>query len=40
MIPFVDLKAQQRALEGPILDRIRGVLDHGRYILGPEVAEL
>jgi UDP-2-acetamido-2-deoxy-ribo-hexuluronate aminotransferase len=39
-IPFVDLAAQYRRL-GPEIDaRIRAVLDHGRFIMGPEVAEL
>lgn len=40
MIPFVDLKAQYRALESEIHERIRRVLDHGQYIMGPEVREL
>ncbi len=40
MIPFIDLEAQQRRL-GPRLEaRIRAVLGHGRFILGPEVGEL
>ncbi len=39
-IPFVDLKAQQARLK-PVLDaRMAAVLDHGRYIMGPEIAEL
>ena len=37
---FVDLKAQYRLLEESIDARIRAVLAHGQYILGPEVAEL
>jgi len=37
---FVDLRAQQERIRGRINERIRGVLDHGRYILGPEVTEL
>lgn len=37
---FIDLKSQQRRIR-PILDRrIAAVLDHGQYILGPEVKEL
>ncbi|MBL8363173.1 MAG: DegT/DnrJ/EryC1/StrS family aminotransferase [Rubrivivax sp.] len=37
---FTDLKAQYAALK-PIIDaRIQRVLDHGQYILGPEVAEM
>lgn len=37
---FVDLKAQYRRLHEPINARIQAVLDHGQYILGPEVGEL
>jgi len=37
---FIDLKAQYIALKADIEARIARVLDHGRYILGPEVAEL
>jgi len=37
---FVDLQAQYRQLKEPIDARIQAVLDHGRYILGPEVGEL
>lgn len=37
---FTDLKAQYRALRDDIDARIQRVLDHGQYILGPEVAEL
>lgn len=37
---FIDLKAQYRRIEGEINRRISGVLEHGQYILGPEVAEL
>jgi len=37
---FIDLQAQYRQLKEQIDTRIRRVLDHGRYILGPEVAEL
>ncbi len=40
LIPFIDLKAQRDALAGPVQDRIQQVLDHGRFILGPEVGEL
>lgn len=39
-IPFVDLKAQYKALKEDIDARIHKVLDHGAYINGPEVAEL
>ena len=37
---FVDLKAQYQRLKPRIDARIQGVLDHGRFILGPEVQEL
>jgi UDP-2-acetamido-2-deoxy-ribo-hexuluronate aminotransferase len=37
---FIDLKAQYRKLKYNIDARIQTVLDHGQYILGPEVAEL
>lgn len=40
MIPFIDLAAQQDRLRTEIEARIAGVLAHGQYILGPEVAEL
>jgi UDP-2-acetamido-2-deoxy-ribo-hexuluronate aminotransferase len=39
-IPFIDLKTQYRALQPQIQDRINRVLEHGQYIMGPEVAEL
>lgn len=39
-IPFIDLQAQYRRLKPSIDRRIQRVLDHGQYILGPEVAEL
>ena len=40
MIPFIDLKAQQNLIRNKIEERIKVVLDHGQYILGPEVKEL
>ncbi|HTV90746.1 MAG TPA: DegT/DnrJ/EryC1/StrS family aminotransferase [Stellaceae bacterium] len=39
-IEFVDLQAQRRRLGDRIETSIRRVLDHGRFILGPEVAAL
>jgi len=39
-IEFVDLKAQYQALKTTIDARIQRVLDHGQFIMGPEVAEL
>ncbi|MFG6468718.1 DegT/DnrJ/EryC1/StrS family aminotransferase [Roseateles sp. BYS87W] len=37
---FIDLKSQYEALRPSINARIQKVLDHGQYIMGPEVAEL
>ena len=37
---FIDLKSQYAALKTSIDARIQRVLDHGQYILGPEVAEM
>lgn len=39
-IPFIDLKNQYRALQSQIQSRINDVLEHGQYIMGPEVKEL
>jgi UDP-2-acetamido-2-deoxy-ribo-hexuluronate aminotransferase len=39
-ISFVDLKAQQRLIRERIEQRIKTILDHGRYIGGPEIEEL
>lgn len=39
-IEFIDLKSQYKALKAPIDARIQAVLDHGQYIMGPEVKEL
>ena len=47
IMEFIDLKAQQRQLTSAgitlredIQEKIKAVLDHGKYILGPEVNEL
>jgi UDP-2-acetamido-2-deoxy-ribo-hexuluronate aminotransferase len=37
---FVDLKSQYAALKTVIDGRIRAVLEHGQFIMGPEVEEL
>jgi UDP-2-acetamido-2-deoxy-ribo-hexuluronate aminotransferase len=37
---FIDLKSQYQASRELINGRIQAVLDHGQYIMGPEVAEL
>jgi len=39
-IDFIDLKAQQRTIRSKIDLAIQRVLDHGTYIMGPEVREL
>jgi UDP-2-acetamido-2-deoxy-ribo-hexuluronate aminotransferase len=39
-VPFIDLKSQYSALKSEIDERIARVLEHGQYIMGPEVAEL
>ncbi len=39
-IPFIDLKLQYLALKASLDARIHRVLDHGQYIMGPEVREL
>ncbi|MEM9617581.1 MAG: DegT/DnrJ/EryC1/StrS family aminotransferase [Pseudomonadota bacterium] len=39
-IAFVDLKAQQRRIREGVEQRLKTVLDHGRYIAGPEITEL
>ncbi len=38
-IPFIDLKPQYQALKSQINSRIDTVLNHGQFILGPEVEE-
>lgn len=37
---FIDLAAQQQRIRDRINSRIQTVLDHGRYVMGPEVGEL
>ena len=39
-IPFIDLAAQRRRLGDRIEKAVREVMDHGRFILGPEVDRL
>ena len=39
-LPYIDLQAQYRGLKASIDTRIHAVLDHGQYILGPEIKEL
>ena len=37
---FIDLKAQYKLIEEDVNARIKKVLEHGRFIMGPEVQEL
>ncbi len=39
-IDFIDLKTQYRRIEQDVQCRIQAVLEHGKFILGPEVDEL
>ncbi len=38
-VPFIDLKAQYERIQEEVNAGIQGVLEHGKYIMGPEVAE-
>jgi UDP-2-acetamido-2-deoxy-ribo-hexuluronate aminotransferase len=37
---FIDLPAQQRRIRDKIEDNLRAVLDHGKYVMGPEIQDL
>ncbi len=37
---FIDLKAQYKAYANEIQERIQKVLEHGRFIMGPEIEEV
>src|SRR3974390_913419 len=37
---FIDLKNQYRRVQRSIDARLKAVLEHGQYVLGPEVTEL
>ncbi len=39
-IDFIDLKAQQQIINPSLMQRIQRVLEHGQYIMGPEIKEL
>ncbi|HTN61736.1 MAG TPA: DegT/DnrJ/EryC1/StrS family aminotransferase [Devosia sp.] len=39
-IEFIDLKSQYAALKTAIDARIQAVLDHGQFIMGPEIGEM
>ena len=38
-VPFIDLKAQYARIQDDVNAVIQGVLEHGKYIMGPEIAE-
>lgn len=40
MMDFIDLKTQQKRIRESLDERIAAVLEHGQYILGPEVEQL
>ena len=40
MIPFIDLAAQQDRIRPQIDSALQKVLNHGQYIMGPEIAAL
>ena len=37
---FIDLKSRHRLIKDSIDVRIQSVMEHGQFILGPEVMEL
>lgn len=37
---FIDLKKQYKLIESDILQGIQAVLEHGQYIMGPEIVKL
>ena len=37
---FIDLKTQYSLIETDVLNSIKKVLNHGQYIMGPEITEL
>ena len=39
-IPFIDLKTQYRRIEAEVKKNIETVLEHGAYVMGPEIKEL
>lgn len=39
-IPFVDLVSQKNRLKAGVMQAMERVLDHGLYIMGPEIADL
>jgi len=39
-LDFIDLKSRQKLIREEVDERIQGVLEHGQFILGPEVRDL
>ena len=39
-VEFIDLEAQQKLIRLKIEKAIQRVLDHGQYIMGPEIKDL
>ncbi len=39
-LAFIDLKAQQKKIYPRLVEKIKAVLAHGQYIMGPEITEL
>ncbi len=39
-LPFIDLQAQRKKIGHRINDAIERVLEHGRYVMGPEIEDL
>jgi UDP-2-acetamido-2-deoxy-ribo-hexuluronate aminotransferase len=39
-LPFIDLRAQRRRIEAEINTAVARVIEHGQYIMGPEVEQL
>lgn len=37
---FIDLQAQRRRIESEINTAVQAVIEHGRYVMGPEVGEI
>ncbi len=37
---FIDLKQQSKRVEAPIFNRFKAIMEHGQYIMGPEITEL
>lgn len=40
MMQFIDLKTQSRRIETSVFERFKAIMNHGQYIMGPEVAEV